>query len=52
MYFKQSFSYSKWVLHAILYLTVFSNVVSVSLNFDTAFLSACTKVCNVFQVVR
>jgi len=32
-----SFSYSKWVLQAILFLTVLSNCVSGSSNFDTAF---------------
>jgi len=40
---KQSFSYSKWVLQAILFLTVLLNSVSVSSNFDTAFLFGCTE---------
>jgi len=39
---KQSFSYSKCVLPAILSLTVFSNCVSGNSNFDTAFLLDCT----------
>jgi len=43
-----SFSYSKWVLLAILSLTVLSNCVSVSSNFDTAFLPDCTKFCRLF----
>jgi len=34
---KQYFSYSKWVFQAILPLTVLSNCVSGSSNFDTAF---------------
>jgi len=42
---KQSFSHSKWVLS----LTVLSNCVSVSSNFDTAFLSYCTKFWSVFS---
>jgi len=46
--FKQSFSHSKWVLQAMLSLTVLSNCVSVSSNFDTAFLFDCTKSCSVF----
>jgi len=49
MYLKQSFSYSKWVLPAILSSTVFLNCVSVSSNFDTTFLLDCTKFCNVFS---
>jgi len=48
MWLKQSFSYSKWVLQAILFLTVFSNRVSGSSNFDTAFLLDCTKFCRLF----
>jgi len=43
MYLKQSFFYSKWVLQAILSLTVFSNCVLNISNFDTAFLPDCTK---------
>jgi len=42
MYLKQSFSYSKWVISAILSLTVFK-LISVSSNFDTAILPDCTK---------
>jgi len=38
MCLKQSFSHSKWVLQAILSLTVLLNCVSGSSNFDTAFL--------------
>jgi len=38
MYLKQSFSLYKWVLQTIMSLTVFSNCVSVSSNFDTALL--------------
>jgi len=36
---KQSFSYYKWVLQADLSLSVLSNCVFGSSNFDTAFLS-------------
>jgi len=45
MCLKQSFSYPKWVLQAILSLTVFLNCLSGSSNFDTAFLYDCTKFC-------
>jgi len=45
---KQLFSYYKWVLQAIFFLSVFLNSVSGSLNFDTAFLPDCTKFCSVF----
>jgi len=48
MCLKQLFSYSKWVLQAILSLTVLSKCVSGSSNFDTVFLIACTKYCSVF----
>jgi len=48
MCLKQSFSYSKWVLQSILSLTVLSNCVSGSSNFDTAFPPDCTKFCNFF----
>jgi len=37
MCLKQSFSHSKWVLQAILSLTVLSNCVSGSSSFDTTF---------------
>jgi len=45
MCLKQSFSYHKWVLQAILSLPVLSNCVSGSSNYDTAFLPDCTKFC-------
>jgi len=48
IYLKKSFSHSKWVLQAILSLTVFSNSVSSSSNFDIAFLPDCTKFCSGF----
>jgi len=40
---KQSVSYSKRILPAILFLSVFSNCVPGSSNFDTTFLHDCTK---------
>jgi len=43
MYLKQTFSHSKWVLQGIFSLTVLSNCLSGSSNFDTAFLSDCTR---------
>jgi len=43
MCLKLSFSYSKWVLQAILSLTVLSNCVYVSPNFEIDFFSDCTK---------
>jgi len=49
MCLKQSFSHSKWVLQAILFLTVLSNCIFVSSNFDTAFFPNCTKFCSVFS---
>jgi len=48
MCLKLGVSYSKQVLQAILSLTVFSNCVSGSSNFDSAFLPYCTKSCSVF----
>jgi len=51
MCLKQSFSYSKRVLQAILSLTVLSNCVSSSSNFDIVFLPDCTKFSSVFQVI-
>jgi len=45
---KQSFSHSKWILRTILFLTVLSNCVTGSSNFDTAFLLDCTAFCSVF----
>jgi len=49
MFLKQSFSHLKWILQSILSLTVFSNCVTGSTNFDTAFLSDSTKSCSVFS---
>jgi len=43
MCLKESLSYSKWVLQAILFLTVLSNCVSGSSNFDTSCLPDWTK---------
>jgi len=51
MCLKQSFSNSKWVLQAIVSLTVLLSCVSGSLNFYTTFLPDCTKFCNVSQVI-
>jgi len=51
MFLKQSFYHSKWVLQAILYLTVLSNRVFVSSNFGLAFLLEYTKICSVSQVI-
>jgi len=48
MCLKQSFSYFKWVLQAILSLTVLSNCVFGNSIFDTAFRPDCTKFCTVF----
>jgi len=48
MCLKMFFSHSNWVLQAILSLTVLSNCVFDSSNFDTAFLSDYTKFCSVF----
>jgi len=50
MYLKQSISHYKWVLQAILVLTVISNSVSDGSNFDTALLPDCTKSCSAFSV--
>jgi len=52
MCLKQSFSYFKWVLQAILSLTVLSNCVSDTSNFDTAFLPDCTNISSVFSSYR
>jgi len=52
MCLEQSFSHFKWVLLVILFLTVLSNCVSVSSNFDATFLSDCTKFCSVFLGYR
>jgi len=49
MCLKQSFSHSKYVLQSFLSLTVLSNCVFGSSNLDTAFLSDCTKFCNVLS---
>jgi len=43
MYLKQLFFHYKWVLQEILFLTVLSNCISVSSNFNTAFLPDCTN---------
>jgi len=48
MFSKLLFIYSKWVLQAILSLTVLSNCVSGSSNFDTTFLPDCIKSCSIF----
>jgi len=47
MWLKLSFPYSKYVLQRFLFITVLSNCVSGSLNFDTAFFPDCTKFCSV-----
>jgi len=52
MCLKQSFSYFKWVLSAILSLNVLSNCVSGNSNFDPAFLPDCTKFCSVFRLLN
>jgi len=49
MCLKLLISYSKWVLHAFLSLTVLSNCLSGSSNFHTAFLADCTNFCCVFS---
>jgi len=51
MFLEQSFSHSKWVLQAILSLTVLSNCVSGSTNFDIIFLADCTKSCSLFMLL-
>jgi len=48
MCLKLSFSHSKWVLQAILFLTVLLNCGSGSSNYDTPFFPDCTKFCTVF----
>jgi len=48
MCLKPSFSYSKWVLQAILSLTVLSYCVFGSSNFGTDFLPDCTKFFSIF----
>jgi len=45
MCLRQSFSHAKWVLQTILSLTVLSNYVSGSSNFDVSFFLDCTKFC-------
>jgi len=50
MCIKPSFSYSKWVLQGILCLTVLSNYVFGSSNFDIPFLSDCIKFYSGFSV--
>jgi len=49
MCLKQSFSYSKWVLQSILSLTVLSNCLPGSSNFDITFLPDCSKFCIIFS---
>jgi len=49
MCLKLLFSHSKWVLQVFLSLTVLLNCVSVSSNFDSAFLPDCTTFCSVFS---
>jgi len=51
MCLKLSFSHFKYVLQAILFLTVLSNCVFGSSIFDTTFLPDYTKFCSVFQVI-
>jgi len=46
---KQQYSYFKCVLQMVLFLIVFSNCVSDSSNFDTAFLPDCIKFCSIFS---
>jgi len=48
MCLNQSFSHCKWILHAVLYLTISTNCVYGSSNFDTAFLPDFTKFCSIF----
>jgi len=52
MCLKQSISQSKCVLHAILLLTLSTNYIFGSSNFDTAFLPYRTKFCSVFLSYR
>jgi len=47
MCLKLSFSYSKWVLQAILFMTILSNCFSSSSNLNIAFLRDCTKFCSI-----
>jgi len=51
MSLKQVFSHSKWILQAILSLTVLSDCVLDSLKFDPIFPPDSTKFCSVFQVI-
>jgi len=50
MCLKLAFSHSKLVLLAILSLSILSNCVSGSSNFDTTFLPDCTKFFSIFPV--
>jgi len=52
MCLKESFSYYKWVLQIILSLSVLSNCLSGSSNFDRDFLDNSTKLCSVSQVIE
>jgi len=49
MCLKLSFSHYKWILQAILSLTVLENCLSDSSNIHTVFLPACTKFCSAFS---
>jgi len=51
MCLKRSFSDSKWVLHTILSLTVLSNCVSDSSNFETAILPDCPNFVVFFRLM-
>jgi len=48
MCLNHSFSHYKWVLQAILFLTVLPNCVFGGSNFDTDLIPDCTKLCSVF----
>jgi len=50
IWLKLSFPQFKWILQAILSLTVLSNCVFSSSNFHSAFFQDCTKFWSVFQV--
>jgi len=52
MCLKRSFSHSKWVLQAILSVTVLSNCVSDSSNVNIAIVPHSTKFCGVFSSYR
>jgi len=52
MCLKLSISYSKWVLHAILSLSVLSNCLSGSSNFNTVFFPDCTNFVVFLKVIQ